>query len=83
MEAELKLIYQHSSIEDLKLSLHTIEVDIRAEQYSLQDTTDPEVIADIRQTIKDLNYEAAYVAGLIDLYYDTQQNSLENQSTEQ
>ena len=40
MEAELKLIYQHSSIEDLKLSLHTIEVDIRAEQHSLQDTTD-------------------------------------------
>lgn len=82
MEKDLKLIYQNCTIADLELSLTTIEVDIRAEQHSLQDTTDPEVIADIRQTIKDLNYEAAYVAGLIDLYYDTQQNSLENQSTE-
>ena len=83
MEKDLKLIYQNSGIEDLELSLTTIEVDIHAEQQALQDITDPEGIELIKETIKELNYEAAYVAGLIDLYYDNQQNSLENQSTEE
>lgn len=74
MEADLKLIYQHCGIEDLKLSLNTIEVDIIAEQKFLEECTDELYREDVKQTIKDLNHEAAYVAGLIKLYYETQQN---------
>jgi hypothetical protein len=83
MTADLKLIYQGASIQDLKLSLHTIEVDIRAEQEYLAECTDYLYQQDIKRNISELNYEAAYVQELIDLYNDNQQNSLENQSTEQ
>jgi len=80
MTADLKLIYQNASIEDLKLSLHTIEVDIRAEQKSLEEANDYLEMQDIRRTISELNYEAAYVQELINLFNELQLNSFENQS---
>ena len=83
MESDLKLIYQGASIQDLKLSLHTIQIDIRAEQEYLEECTDYLYQQDIKRNISELNYEAAYVQELIDLYNDNQQNNLENQSTEQ
>lgn len=82
MEMDYKIIYQGASIQDLKLSLHTIEVDIRAEQEALEEANDFLEMQDIKRTISELNYEAAYVAELIDLYNETQLNSLENQSNE-
>ena len=82
MESNYKLIYQTASIEDLKLSLNTIEVDIRAEQKSLEDANDYLEMQDIRRTISELNHEAAYVAELIDLFNECELNKLENQSPE-
>jgi hypothetical protein len=82
MESNYKLIYQTASIEDLKLSLHTIEVDIRAEQQSLEDANDYLEMQDIRRTISELNHEAAYVNELIDLFNECELNKLENQSPE-
>ena len=82
MTADLKLIYQGASIHDLKLSLHTIETDIRAEQEALEDCTNYLEELDIRRTISELNYEAAYVQELIDLYNESQLNSFENESKE-
>jgi len=82
MESNYKIIYQGASIQDLKLSLHTIEVDIRAEQEYLEECTDYLIQQDVSRNISELNYEAAYVQELIDLYNETQQNSLENQTQE-
>jgi len=82
MESNYKLIYQRASIKDLKLSLHTIETDIRAEQEALEEANDFLEMQDIKRTISELNHEAAYVQELIDLYNETQLNTLENQSNE-
>ena len=82
MESNYKLIYQTAPIQDLKLSLHTIEVDIRAEQQSLEEANDYLEMQDIKRTISELNHEAAYVQSLIDLFNELQLNSLENQSPE-
>lgn len=82
MESNYKLIYQGASIKDLKLSLHTIETDIRAEQEALEEANDFLEMQDIKRTISELNHEAAYVQELIDLYNETQLNTLENQSNE-
>jgi hypothetical protein len=82
MESNYKLIYQTASIQDLKLSLHTIEVDIRAEQQSLEEANDYLEMQDIKRTISELNHEAAYVQELIDLYNESQLNSFENESKE-
>jgi hypothetical protein len=82
MESNYKIIYQTASIEDLKLSLNTIEVDIRAEQESLEDANDYLEMQDIRRTISELNHEAAYVNELIDLFHECELNKLENQSPE-
>lgn len=82
MESNYKLIYQRASIKDLKLSLHTIECDIRAEQEALEEANDFLEMQDIKRTISELNHEAAYVQELIDLYNETQLNTLENQSNE-
>ena len=82
MESNYKLIYQRASIKDLKLSLHTIETDIRAEQEALEEANDFLETQDIKRTISELNHEAAYVQELIDLYNETQLNTLENQSNE-
>jgi hypothetical protein len=82
MESNYKIIYQRASIQDLKLSLNTIESDIRSEQEALEEANDFLEMQDIKRTISELNYEAAYVAELIDLYNETQLNSLENQSNE-
>ena len=82
MESNYKLIYQTASIEDLKLSLHTIEVDIRAEQEALEEANDYLEMQDIRRTISELNHEAAYVNELIDLFNECELNKLENQSSE-
>lgn len=79
---DYKIIYQGASIQDLKLSLNTIEVDIRAEQEALEDCTDYLQQQDIKRNISELNYEAAYVAELIDLFNELQLNSFENQSPE-
>jgi len=80
MESNYKIIYQTASIEDLKLSLNTIESDIRAEQQSLEEANDYLEMQDIRRTISELNYEAAYVQELINLFNELQLNSFENQS---
>ena len=82
MESNYKLIYQTASIQDLKLSLNTIESDIRAEQQSLEEANDYLEMQDIKRNISELNHEAAYVQELINVYNDTQQNSLENQTQE-
>lgn len=82
MESNYKLIYQGASIHDLKLSLNTIESDIRSEQEALEETNDFLEMQDIKRTISELNHEAAYVAELINLYNETQLNSFENQSPE-
>lgn len=79
---DYKIIYQGASIKDLKLSLHTIECDIRAEQEALEETNDFLEMQDIKRTISELNHEAAYVQELINLYNETQLNTLENQSNE-
>lgn len=68
MEMDYKIIYQGASIQDLKLSLHTIESDIRAEQEALEEANDFLEMQDIKRTISELNYEAAYVAELIELF---------------
>ena len=83
MESNYKIIYQSASIKDLKHSLHNIELDIRAEQEYLEECTDYLYQQDIKRNISELNHEAAYIQSLIDLYNETQQNSLENQSNEQ
>ena len=82
MESNYKLIYQTASIQDLKLSLHTIEVDIRAEQEALEEANDFLEMQDIKRTISELNHEAAYVNELIGLFNELQLNSFENQSPE-
>lgn len=82
MESNYKIIYQGASIQDLKLSLHTIEVDIRAEQEYLKECTDYLIQQDISRNISELNYEAAYVQELIDLHNNGQLNSFENESKE-
>lgn len=82
MESNYKIIYQSASIKDLELSLHTIECDIRAEQEALEESNDFLEMQDIKRTISELNHEAAYVQELIDLYNETQLNTLENQSNE-
>jgi hypothetical protein len=82
MESNYKLIYQTASIQDLKLSLNTIESDIRAEQQSLEECNDYLEMQDIKRTISELNHEAAYVQSLIDLFNELQLNNLENQSPE-
>ena len=68
MEMDYKSIYQRASIQDLKLSLNTIEVDIRAEQEALEEANDFLEMQDIKRTISELNHEAAYVAELINLF---------------
>lgn len=65
---DYKSIYQGASIQDLKLSLNTIEVDIRAEQEALEEANDFLEMQDIKRTISELNHEAAYVAELINLF---------------
>jgi hypothetical protein len=65
---DYKIIYQGASIQDLKLSLNTIEVDIRAEQEALEEANDFLEMQDIKRTISELNHEAAYVAELIELF---------------
>jgi hypothetical protein len=82
MESNYKIIYQTASIQDLKLSLNTIESDIRAEQQSLEECNDYLEMQDIRRTISELNHEAAYVNELIDLFNECELNKLENQSPE-
>ena len=82
MEMDYKIIYQGASIQDLKLSLNTIEVDLRAEQEALEESNDFLEMQEIKRTISELNYEAAYVAELIDLFNELQLNNLENQSPE-
>jgi len=68
IEMDYKIIYQGASIQDLKLSLNTIEVDIRAEQEALEEANDFLEMQDIKRTISELNHEAAYVAELIELF---------------
>jgi hypothetical protein len=82
MESNYKIIYQTASIQDLKLSIQTIESDIRAEQQSLEEANDYLEMQDIRRTISELNHEAAYVNELIDLFNECELNKLENQSPE-
>lgn len=79
---DYKIIYQGASIKDLELSLNTIESDIRSEQEALEEANDFLEMQDIKRTISELNHEAAYVQELIDLYNETQLNTLENQSNE-
>ena len=79
---DYKIIYQGASIQDLKLSLNTIEVDIRAEQEALEESNDFLEMQDIKRTISELNYEAAYVQEIIDLFNEYELNKLENQSPE-
>ena len=79
MESNYKIIYQTASIQDLKLSLNTIESDIRAEQQSLEEANDYLEMQDIKRTISELNHEAAYVTELINLFDELQLNNLENQ----
>lgn len=82
METNYKITYASASIHDLKLALNSIETDIRAEQEALEEANDFLEMQDIKRTISELNHEAAYVAELIDLYNETQLNTLENQSNE-
>lgn len=82
MESNYKLIYQSASIKDLEHSLHTIESDIRSEQEALEEANDFLEMEDIKRTISELNYEAAYVQEIIDLFNECELNKLENQSPE-
>ena len=82
MESNYKLIYQSASIKDLKHSLNTIELNIRSERETLEETNDFLEKQDIKRTISELIHEAAYIAELIDLYNESELNKLENQSNE-
>ena len=82
-ESELKKIYQSASIQDLELALTTIKSDIDSEVQYLNVCTDELYKEEIKRNIVELKHEAMYVRTLIDLYNETQLNSLEQQSNEQ